>query len=60
MVGQFEARIKNGWVVGSRKKGWLDGWEQGLRMVGWLGAKIKNGWLVGNKDKGQLDGWEKG
>ena len=52
MVGRLGARIKNGWLVGSRNKGWLDGWEQGLRMVGWLGAKIKNGWLVGNKDKG--------
>ena len=45
-------------MFGRKAKGWLDGWEQRLRIVGQLGTRIKDGWMVGNKDKGWLDGWE--
>ena len=43
-------------MVGSKDKGWLNEWEQGLMMVGWLEARIKDGWMIGSKNKELLDG----
>ena len=60
MFGWLGARIKDGWIVGSKDKGcfdgweqnigYLDGWEQESRMIGWLGARIKDGWMFESKD----------
>ena len=39
--GLLRARIKDVLMVGSKDKGWLNEWEQGLMMVGWLEAGLR-------------------